>query len=353
MLKKSVLGILVVSILVTIYVSLFGISCFAAEKEKSFNIVYESAFPKGNMRFLYTEEALDQIEEKSQGRIRFQRHYLEPVPVAEGLTALGRGVIGMLLSYPLYYSGRIAIGDWQQMPTNFKGWEDCYELAVEGRISEIMEKTYKEKANVIYLGLNPVGPYNFQVSKKSRKIRTFEDFRGLKIRVSGGAASVALEALGAASVQTISAEYYEAMQRGLVDAGLMTTYSLEQYQIWEVADQIVNPPLIGYTVGFIWMNQDIWNSLGTELQQIFIETIRSRALWEKWNAIYEQQDDKIRKTAEEKGVEFYTLPEEEAEKMYKAAAVAWDWYVEQCEKQGLGNEAKEVKKLLLTTKINI
>ena len=68
-----------------------------------------------------------------------------------------------------------------------------------------------------------------------------------------------MKLLGASPVMTIGGEYYQAMQKGIVDAGLMTTYSLKQYRLWEVADQVVNPPLIGYAAGFLWMIGPSWS----------------------------------------------------------------------------------------------
>ena len=146
---------------------------------------------------------------------------------------------------------------------------------------------------------------------------------------------------------TIGGEYYQAMQKGVVDAGLMTTYSLKQYRLWEVADQVVDPPLIGYAVGFLWMNQKAWDNLPEDLQKVILAESRSRALWEKWINIYDnEQDGPIVAEAKAQGVEFFVLPPEEAEKMYVAAQPVWDWYIEQCEKQGIGDQAREVAKLI-------
>ena len=318
----------------------------AADAE--FKLIYECLYPKGHMRFLVVDEILNSIESKSGGRITFERHYGgEPVGKKEALSALTRGAIDLLMGYPTYYDGKIAIGDWQQLPSNFRTWEDCWELAVNGRVAEIMDQTYTKIARVKYITCTPVAPYNFQIAKKAKKIRKFDDFKGMKIRSAGGSASIAIKLLGGAPVMTVGGEYYQAMQKGLIDAGLMTTYSLKQYRLWEVADQVVNPPLIGYAVGFLWMNQKAWDKLPKDLQNLILTESRSKEVWQKWINIYEnEQDGPIVKESKAKGVEFFVLPAKEAEKMYKAAEPVWDWYIEQCEKQGIGNEAKEVAKLI-------
>jgi TRAP-type C4-dicarboxylate transport system substrate-binding protein len=320
----------------------------ASAADAPIKLIYESVYPKGHMRFLVVDDLLDRIEQKSDGRIAFERHYGgEPVPQKEALNGLTHGAIDLLMAYPTYYDGKIAIGDWQQLPANFRRWEDCWELAVKGQVATIMDQAYTKTARVKYITCTPVAPYNFQIAKSSKKIKKFEDFQGLKIRSAGGSASIAIKLLGGSPVMTIGGEYYQAMQTGIVDAGLMTTYSLKQYRLWEVADQVVNPPLIGYAVGFLWMNQKSWDKLPNDLKALFKAEATSRDLWEKWIKIYEQdQDGPIIKEAKEKGVEFFVLPPEEAERMYAATKPVWDWYIEECQKQGLGDEAREVAKLI-------
>lgn len=328
---------------------MFGAAGPVKAAEAQFKIIFESVYPKGHMRFLVVDDLLDRIEANSKGRIKFERHYGgEPVSKKEALNALTRGAIDMLLAYPTYYDGKIAIGDWQQLPSNFRSWKDCWALGVNGRVAQIMDEVYSKRGRVKYITATPVAPYNFQVAKKAKKIKTAADFKGMKIRSAGGSASIAIKLLGAAPVMTIGGEYYQAMQKGVVDAGLMTTYSLKQYRLWEVADQVVNPPLIGYAAAFVWMSNKAWDKLPKDLQDMIIKTARAKDLWEKWINIYEkEQDGPIIAEAKKRGVQFYVLPPAQAKKMYDAAQPTWDWYVKQCEKQGLGPQAKEVRKLIL------
>ena len=153
------------------------VSVQAADAE--YKLIYESLYPKGHMRFLIVDEIMDRIESKSGGRIKFERHYGgEPVGKKEALTALTRGAIDLLMAYPTYYDGKIAIGDWQQLPSNFRTWEDCWDLAVNGRVAEIMDEAYTKIARVKYIACTPVAPYNFQVAKKSKKISKLRRFQG-------------------------------------------------------------------------------------------------------------------------------------------------------------------------------
>jgi len=62
---------------------------------------------------------------------------------------------------------------------------------------------------------------------------------------------------------------------------------------------------------------------------------------------YNVEDDaRVIKIAKERGVEFYTLPPAEQEKLYKAMENVWDEYVAKCDKQGMKNEAIQVRSIL-------
>ena len=83
------------------------------------------------------------------------------------------------------------------------------------------------------------------------------------------------------------------MQRGTVDAGLMTSYSLETYKMWEVCDQVVNPPIFNHCFVGAWMNLDKWKSLSPELQRILIDS--ARKLETHWISYCEMDDARIEK----------------------------------------------------------
>jgi hypothetical protein len=58
------------------------------------------------------------------------------------------------------------------------------------------------------------------------------------------------------------------------------------------------------------------------------------------------EDAKVEKLAKQEGVEFYTLPEDDQEKMWNSLEPIWDLYVENCTKQGLEKEAKQLRDIV-------
>ena len=318
-----------------------------ASAEDAVTLIFENNYPTKHSRLgiVTIGKWLDEIEKASGGKIKVERHWAgEPVPAKEALDGLARGVIDGLCAFPPYYSGKVAIADVCAMPKNFKKPQDVYDLWFNSDMGKLIDEVYQKRAKVKVLFPVIFAPENFQVSKKAKKVRTFDDFKGMKIRAGGGMLMETVKAIGASPVHTHAGEYYTAMQRGTIDAGLMATYSLETYKMWEVADEVVNPPIMNNCFVLVYMNLDKWNGLDPSLQKILIDSARN--LVPQWIKHIEEDDARITKLAKEKGVEFYVLPDAEQKKMWQATEKVWDLYVDTCTKQGSGEEAKKVRSIV-------
>ena len=317
-----------------------------APPAKVITLVHESVYPATHRISVQDRWWQEEVEKASNGRIKFEYHPGgEPVVKAEALRGLSKGTIDVLTSASTYYSGDCAIADFMLGPKNFKTYEDLFDLCY-GEVGNIIDKVYQKKMNVKYLWMNPFAPENFQVGKKTKKIRHIEDFKGLKIRGAAGAADATIKCLGGNPVATIAGEYYTAMQQGVVDAGLMTSYSLETYKMWEVCDQVVDPPVFNNCAVVVWMNLDKWNTIPKDLQKILLDIPRSKEFQKRQMDFLKGDDERIIKIAKEKGVEFYVLPPEDQAKMWALVAPIWDWYVATNEKQGYGAESKKLREII-------
>jgi TRAP-type C4-dicarboxylate transport system substrate-binding protein len=315
---------------------------------KPIKIIIENVYPASHSRLgekAVIGEWLDAVEKNSKGMIKFDRHWAgEPVPAKEMLDALSVGTLDMVVAFPPFFSGKVGIADVSAMPKNFRTFADVYDLWWNTSLGKIIDNAYQKRVNCKFLFPAIFAPENFQIGKKTKKIRKFEDFAGLKIRAGGGALNQTVKALGGFPVETVTGEYYTAMQRGTIDAGLMTTYSLETYRMWEVCDQVVNPPIFNHCFVGVWMNLDKWKALSPQLQNVLIDS--ARMLETHFIAFCDMDDARIEDIAKKHGVEFYVLPPEEQAKMWAAVRPVWNYYIENCEKQGLGSEAKQVMEIM-------
>jgi len=320
----------------------------AAQAAEPVRLVFQNNYPSKHSRLgnRTVGKWLDEVEKASGGSITIERHWAgEPFPASEALYGLSRGAIDILCALPPYYSGMVAIADVCAMPQNFARPEDVYDLWFNSDMGRLIDQVYRQRCEVTALFPVVFAPENFQVSARSAKIRSFADFNGKKIRAGGGMLMETIKALGASPVHTHGGEYYTAMQRGTVDAGLMTTYSLETYRMWEVADQVVNPPIMSNCFVLVLMNLHTWNTLDSSLQTVLIDT--ARQLMPAWTAFVAEDDARIAALAQTRGVEFFVLSEADQRKMWAATEQVWDLYVQTCARQGAQQQARAIRSLIM------
>ncbi len=332
-------------VLIALLVAAWGVGRAAAAD--TMTLVFQNNYPTKHSRLgvKVVGAWLDAVEKASQGRIKFERHWAgEPLPAKQALDGLSKGVIDVLVAFPPYYSGKVAIADVCAMPQNFRTPRDVYDLWFDGGVGKLIDQVYQKRTKVKALFPVIFAPENFQISKKAKKVRHFKDFKGMKIRAGGGMLMATVKAIGASPVFTHGGEYYTAMQRGTIDGGLMATYSLETYKMWEVADQVVNPPIMNNCFVLVYMNLRRWNQLGPDLQKVMIDS--AKKLVPAWIKHITTDDARITKIAKSKGVEFYVLPPADQKEMWQATEPVWDKYVTTCTKQGFGAEAKRIRSLI-------
>lgn len=170
-------------------------------------------------------------------------------------------------------------------------------------------------------------------------IRTVEDFRGKRIRVSNVETGEFVTQLGASPVPIPAGEIMTALERGVID-GFITSvcYSYEQGFL-RVAKYINNwgiSPSTGWT---IVMNKDIWDGLPADTQAS-MKAIGTEVEQEMWDLFYSMKDNCFEQ-ARAAGVEIIDVPEEERARAFSARyadPVYAAWYARARDK-GIDGEA--------------
>lgn len=288
---------------------------------------------------------LKAVEEASNGRIKFKRHWgSDLVPPLQLLKAAGAGTVDIILTYPSFYAGEVAIGDLDVLPTAFKDGADLFDAWFNTPVGSIVSGVYEKAANVKALFPTLAGPNVLQISKKMPKIKTVDQLKGRIVRTSAGPDRDIMRELGASTVQLVTTDVYLALERGTVDVSMMTNATLQAYALWEVVHQ-VTPAVTPVVWSMVYMNLDKWKQLDPDLQKLLIDT--ERKMEKQFIADVAANTDRIVETAKTKyGIEYYTWPPEEEKKLIKASAVAWDAYVSRNTKQGFGAEAQRLKDIL-------
>lgn len=122
---------------------------------------------------------------------------------------------------------------------------------------------------------------------KDRKIRTPEDFKGLKIRVAGAVAADVVSSLGATPVQMPITEVYNALDTGLIDGIITGGSAVADFKLLEVANSYTVGAPLGRISFFAVMNKAKYDALpGDQKAAIDANSGRelSKSAEDAWNA---------------------------------------------------------------------
>ncbi|MFC1885963.1 TRAP transporter substrate-binding protein DctP, partial [Thermodesulfobacteriota bacterium] len=260
------------------------------------------------------------LKERTNGRL-----IVEPfpagalVPAKEIFNATSRGMIQMGSASGAYFRNKVPLAAIAYgLPFSFKKYNEVvYFHRILGFDKMIRDAC--GKFGVYYSNMT-IHPAELALR---RPVRTFEDFKGLKLR-SAGSSQLFLSACGAAASYLPGPEIYPALATGVVEgAHWGGTQGADSMGFWDVAKYHMKPAiqLAGST---IWVaSQKAIDKLPKDMQQIFYMTLDEHHL--EYTAQYEIKEDLVlAKAVKEKGVKVTWLTEEAQKKMTKIAMETWD-----------------------------
>jgi TRAP-type C4-dicarboxylate transport system substrate-binding protein len=248
--------------------------------------------------------------------------------VVQGISDIG------VVSYALT-RGRFPVIETLQVPG--VAWNNA--MASGSAFDELMHILEPEEhADTHFLwGFSP-GPGEIQ---SQVPVRGLDDLKGLDILVNSGVAVEAMELLGANPIMMPTPEFYEALQRGVAKAALISGEVLEGYRQFEVNGNYVTATPFMYNMSFgVMINHDVWNSLSPKAQEALSEPPEGvRELFNNLNYIAYELN------ASNKEVEIIYLSDEEQEKWKEIIAPVMEGHLNRLSEQGI--DADEVYQTVL------
>jgi len=237
--------------------------------QETFSFTVSGISPPDNPNSVLFAKLLDTLTERSGGRLQFSWHPGNVlVPANEALEALGVGTVDMIYSNPNYYSGKVPLGDYTQLPYFSSGYQATAELFYNTELGAIVDAQYRENTNTTVIQARPFANYAF-IMGAGKTVTAISDLKGKKIRSPGGMGDQILNALEAAPVKLTAGEFYTKLQSGLVDGFLLPVYTLDSYKLAELKPSVTEPGPGSLNTQFVWMNLDRWNALPADLQELF------------------------------------------------------------------------------------
>jgi TRAP-type C4-dicarboxylate transport system substrate-binding protein len=165
-----------------------------------------------------------------------------------------------------------------------------------------------------------------------KQVKTIDDLKGMKIGVHPLAVK-ALEALGAAPVSMTVSEFYEALNRGIVDGVFSDDQMVQAFRLHEVAKYCTVISLYCNPCPWV-MNLKSYNNLPDDVRRVLDGM--SGTLGMHCNGI-QAEFAMLRSKAflEKQGMQYYTLPESERGKAISKVRLIIDNWVSGMEAKGL------------------
>jgi TRAP-type C4-dicarboxylate transport system substrate-binding protein len=259
------------------------------------------------------------VKERTKGKF-----IIEPnpagalIPSQEIFPAIKRGMIPIGYVDSGYYATDIPLGQVAALPMAISNiWEGLYINKIGGFLDLLRSEI--DKHNVMFFP-DHLEPTEL-VTKKP--VRSFADFKGLKLR-SRGLEAKFFTTIGAPATYIPGAEIYTALATGTVDgahwggsqgANSMAFYEICKYHL---------KPAITYTCQDGWfINKKEFAKLPKEYQEILYKTLDEQ-LYRRSVQYAFQEAQTLGKVQKEKGVQVITLPLEEQKKMAAAATAIWE-----------------------------
>jgi TRAP-type C4-dicarboxylate transport system substrate-binding protein len=307
-----ILGIVAVGIALAL--SMSPGQATSAEKTFEFKISVDTVpnHPRNMGLVVFMEE----LQKRSAGRlVPKYYHSAQLYKDAHVTKALRTGTVEMALPGNWLLEAFDTSASLTMLPMFFGQPGKITEDLIDGEVGKAVNRSLEKKVGVkspgrwFELGYD----HTWTVHKKITKM---EDFKGLKIRHSGGSIPEdRLNAFGASAIFIAWPDVPMALVQGTVDGVCSTTKSVESAKLYEAGIKygLCCRNYNGYYVPMV--NLKFWNSLTPDLQKIFTDVWNEVVPRQREIARKEQAD--ARKLMEGKGVEFFDPSDEELGKWRK------------------------------------
>lgn len=145
---------------------------------------------------------------------------------------------------------------------------------------------------------------------KNKPVRTLEDMKGMKIRVTSKADAAFVEALGASAIAQPVSVINQNLANGVIDAIMIDPSAIRSFKLHEVAKHVTTWfPGSGSPFALL-MNKEVYDSMSAE-EQAWVDEVSGPELSMNAGKTYEAAGAGGLKLAAETGLEMIDLPESE------------------------------------------
>lgn len=282
-----------------------------------------------------------QVEKATKGKVKIRIYPSQTLCKGkDAWTATKTGITDIGWCFHGYWPGLTSLADVISLPAL------PFTKAEKG--SEVLWKLYKKfpsiqkqfQDNQVLLVYTST-PYLLITTKK--QVKTLEDIKGLKIRMTGGPPTDQMKALGGVPQLIPMPGNYLALQKGVIDGMGAPWEAIHGFRLYEVVKYYTDAPFPAVYFS-IAMNKNKWNSLSKDVQDAIMSVsgLKGSKFWGR--NFFDTAKDGVYEKAKKEGYEinFYHLPgNERARWLEVGGKPIWDQWVKKMKNAG-HPEAQEI-----------
>lgn len=247
------------------------------------------------------------ITEGTQGAITF--NYFpsgQLVKRNEGVSALQKGLAQFAFSTLAHETAALPLQGLTMLP----GISDSALHTVEawrrtvdggGALGQEMSK-----AKIRPVILNAMPPYQIM---GQHEYADLDDWKGKKIRTTGSSLNFMVESIGGVPIEMSGNEMYTALQRGTVDASILSFSSVKSYSVQEVVKSMSANASFGTSTQILSVSSDYYDSLPAEHQKVIDDC--GHRIERDLAAFLDNSENGFRQEFAGMGIEIYELSPEQ------------------------------------------
>ena len=213
-----------------------------------------------------------------------------------------------------------------------------------GAVNKAMQAMYDAELSKDFKGLRALFQHvhgGQAIHMATTEVRSPADLKGMKIRIPSRTGSWVVEALGANPVKTSVGEIPVALSKKVIDGALIPFEIIPPLKIHEQTEYQIEGPggkRLGTTSFSVIINEDRWNSMPADIQQIFLDNSG-----EDWHAevgaIWDGSEAGGLKVATSSGNTHIQLSEAEWAPFEAAVAPVVDRWITEMTEKGIDGQA--------------
>ena len=243
---------------------------------------------------IHTKMFADEVNRRAAGRLRidlFPSGQLFGVREIMGAVSAGSvqmgGILGVVSLPAIDKNYNVAV-----FPGMFDSYQQKRDYFANAESGQQVWNNILAKTKTTVLMYNPVGPV--MTFSSERKLDSVAAMKGLKARALFKSERPRWKALGAKAISLPTREVYTSLQTGMIDTINSPPIGVKAYSWWEFV-KYAQLPYQSFADAYIMVNNDWYNQLPKDLQQLLLEVGRD---------VGKISTDKIMQTAEDILVEF-------------------------------------------------